>query len=45
MTRHRKASRGEMERATLPELARKISLCGVETVILDVKALTGPLRI
>ncbi|MBQ3446028.1 MAG: Nif3-like dinuclear metal center hexameric protein [Synergistaceae bacterium] len=36
---------GEMERATLPELARKISLCGVETVILDVKALTGPLRI
>ncbi len=36
---------GEMERATLPELAQKISLCGVETAILDVKALTGPLRI
>ena len=36
---------GEMERATLPELARKISLCGLETVILDVKALTEPLRI
>lgn len=36
---------GEMERASLPELARKISLCGVETTILDVKALTQPLRI
>ena len=36
---------GEMERASLPELARKISLGGVETELLDVKALPEPLRI
>ena len=35
---------GEMERAAIPELARKISECGTETVILDVKALPSPLR-
>ena len=36
---------GEMERASIPELARKISLCGIETAIIDVKALARPLRI
>ena len=36
---------GEMESASLPELARKISLCGIETAILDVQALPSPLRI
>ena len=36
---------GEMERATIPELARKISLFGVETTILDTHALPSPLRI
>ena len=33
------ADHGEMERASIPELSRKISLCGTETVIIDVKAL------
>ena len=36
---------GEMERASIPELAHKISLGGFETQILDVKALPEPLRI
>lgn len=36
---------GEMERASLPELARKISLGGFETELLDVKALPEPLRL
>ena len=36
---------GEMERASLPELARKISRCGAETITLDVNALPSPLRI
>ncbi len=36
---------GEMERASIPELARKISLGGFKTEILDVKALPEPLRI
>lgn len=36
---------GEMERASLPKLAEKISLCGIETVLLDVIALTKPLRL
>ncbi|MBQ9433347.1 MAG: Nif3-like dinuclear metal center hexameric protein [Synergistaceae bacterium] len=36
---------GEMERASIPELARKISLGGFMTEILDVKALPEPLRI
>ena len=39
------ADHGEMERASLPRLAEKISECGVETVILNVKALSSPLRI
>ena len=36
---------GEMERASIPELAHKISLGGFETQILDVKALPEPMRI
>ena len=36
---------GEMERATIPELAKKISQCGVETITLDTHALPSPLRI
>ena len=36
---------GEMERASVPELAKKISSCGIETRILDIKALPSPLRI
>ena len=36
---------GEMERASIPELANKISLCGIETVIMNVNALPSPLRI
>ena len=36
---------GEMERASLPELARKVSECGIETVILNINALTEPVRI
>ncbi|MBQ7215459.1 MAG: Nif3-like dinuclear metal center hexameric protein [Synergistaceae bacterium] len=36
---------GEMERASLPELARKISLGGFETELLDVKALPEPMRL
>ena len=36
---------GEMERASVPELAKKISSCGIETHILDIKALPSPLRI
>ncbi|MBQ3645698.1 MAG: Nif3-like dinuclear metal center hexameric protein, partial [Synergistaceae bacterium] len=38
------ADHGEMERASLPKLAEKISECGVETVLLNVNALTSPLR-
>ena len=33
---------GEMERASLPKLAEKISESGLETVILDIKALNKP---
>ena len=36
---------GEMERASLPELAKRISECGIETVILNVNALNEPTRI
>ena len=36
---------GEMERATIPELAHRISLCGAETVTLNVEALSAPLII
>lgn len=36
---------GEMERASLPELAKKISCPELEAVILDTKALTSPLRV
>ena len=39
------ADHGEMERASLPSLAKEISRCGVQTVILDAKALPSPLRI
>ncbi|MBQ7543567.1 MAG: Nif3-like dinuclear metal center hexameric protein [Synergistaceae bacterium] len=39
------ACHGEMERASLPALAEKLSQCGTETVIVDVKALPLPLRI
>lgn len=35
---------GEMERASLPKLAEKISGAGLETVLLDIKALNKPLR-
>ena len=38
------ADHGEMERASLPELARKISLSGIDTVLPDVNALPIPLR-
>ena len=36
---------GEMERASLHELAKKVSECGIETVLLNVNALTEPTRI
>ena len=36
---------GEMERATIPELAHKISECGTDTITLDVNAMSEPLRI
>ena len=36
---------GEMERASLSKLAEKISASGLETKILDVKALTMPFRV
>ena len=36
---------GEMERASLNKLAEKISACGVETVLLEVKALIQPMRL
>ena len=36
---------GEMERASLPKLAEKISFSGIETILLDIKALKKPLRI
>ncbi|MBQ7592973.1 MAG: Nif3-like dinuclear metal center hexameric protein [Synergistaceae bacterium] len=36
---------GEMERASLPKLAEKVSLCGVQTKLIDVKALPSPLRL
>ena len=39
------ACHGEMERASLPALAEKLSQCGTETKIIDVKALPLPLRI
>ena len=35
---------GEMERASLSKLAEKISACGLETFIFDVKALIKPVR-
>ncbi len=36
---------GEMERVSLPELARKVSESGIETVNLNINALTEPIRI
>ena len=36
---------GEMERASLPELARKVSECGIESIILNINALNEPTRI
>ena len=36
---------GEMERASLSKLAEKVSLCGVATKLIDVKALPSPLRL
>lgn len=39
------ADHGEMERASIPELSRKVSECEVETVIIDVKALPPILRV
>ena len=39
------ADHGEMERASLPSLAKEISRCGVETVILNAQALPAPARI
>ena len=36
---------GEMERAAIPELAHRISLCGIETVTLEIEALSAPLII
>lgn len=36
---------GEMERASLPELAKKISECGTETVLLNINAMNEPIRI
>lgn len=36
---------GEMERASLPELAKRISECGTETVLLNINALNEPIRI
>ena len=36
---------GEMERASLLKLSDKISECGVQTVLLNVNALTSPFRI
>ncbi len=36
---------GEMERVSLPELARRVSECGIETVILNINALESPLRL
>lgn len=39
------ADHGEMERASLSKLAEKISAFGVEAVLLDVRALSKPLRI
>ena len=35
---------GEMERASLPKLAEKISVSGLKTIMLNVKALSKPLR-
>lgn len=39
------ADHGEMERASLPKLAEKVSLCGIKTRIIDVKALPSPLKL
>ena len=36
---------GEMERASLPKLAEKISASGLEVIMLDIKALNKPLRV
>ena len=36
---------GEMERASLPKLAEKVSACGIDVSLLDVKALPAPLRL
>ncbi|MBQ6775550.1 MAG: Nif3-like dinuclear metal center hexameric protein [Synergistaceae bacterium] len=36
---------GEMERASLSKLAEKISACGVEATLLNVKALVQPMRL
>ena len=36
---------GEMERASLNELAEKISSFGIETVLLNINALKIPLRL
>ncbi|MBQ7733693.1 MAG: Nif3-like dinuclear metal center hexameric protein [Synergistaceae bacterium] len=36
---------GEMERVSLPALANKVSELGIKVILLDVKALTLPLRI
>lgn len=36
---------GEMERASLSELAKKVSDCGIETLILNINALREPTRI
>ena len=36
---------GEMERASLPALANKISDYGIKVLLLDIKALAVPLRI
>ncbi|MBR0256592.1 MAG: Nif3-like dinuclear metal center hexameric protein [Synergistaceae bacterium] len=39
------ACHGEMERASIPELARKISACGIDTEIIGVNALSEPIRV
>ena len=40
------ADHGEMERASLPSLARLVSeACGLEVILLDIKGLNAPIRI
>ena len=39
------ADHGEMERVSVSQLAHKIEGCGIETVIIDVKALPAIIRI